>query len=67
MKTVPIEVCESFTEEITPRSSKALLARMTEHTYHGIERVVLDVSSPGGEIASAMNLYEQLVRRPLNL
>jgi ATP-dependent protease ClpP protease subunit len=60
METTPFEVCESFSEEITVSSSDALLRRLAEHASHGIERVVLDVSSPGGEVLSAVGLYEEL-------
>jgi ATP-dependent protease ClpP protease subunit len=67
METAPIEVCEEFSEEIWPWSREALLARMTEHAYHGVARVVLDISSPGGEVACAMSLYQQLRSTPFEL
>jgi ATP-dependent protease ClpP protease subunit len=55
------EARERFSEEITPASSEALLERMSEHARNGIERVLLDVSSPGGEVASAMRLHRALL------
>jgi ATP-dependent protease ClpP protease subunit len=67
METFPTEVREGFSQAITPQSSETLLANMTEHAYHGMERVVLDVSSPGGEVASVMSLYEKLLSRPFEL
>jgi Clp protease len=60
METPIVVVRESFSEEITPESTEALMAKMTEHAYRGVERVELDVSSPGGEVASAMRVYEKL-------
>jgi hypothetical protein len=60
METSPSEACERFSEEITPASSEALLERMSAHARNGIERVVLDISSPGGEVASAMRLHHAL-------
>ncbi len=60
METSPREARERFSEEITPASSEALLERMSGHARNGVERVVLDISSPGGEVASAMRLYHAL-------
>jgi ATP-dependent protease ClpP protease subunit len=40
---------------------------MSEHAYHGVERVVLDVSSPGGEVKNAMILYNKLCSVPFEL
>jgi ATP-dependent protease ClpP protease subunit len=60
METTLSEARERFSEEITPASSGALLERMSTHARNGIERVVLDVSSPGGEVASAMRLHRAL-------
>lgn len=60
MEIVPREARERFSEEITPATSEALLERMSRHARHGIERVVLDISSPGGEVASAMRLHRAL-------
>jgi hypothetical protein len=67
MNVAPIEVCETFSEEITPASGEALLARMSEHASRGVERVVLNISSPGGEVATAMKLYEELRAAPFEL
>jgi hypothetical protein len=60
METVPRSARERFSGEITPAASEALLERMSGHARQGIERVVLDISSPGGEVASAMRLYRAL-------
>jgi ATP-dependent protease ClpP protease subunit len=67
MENVPFEVCESFSEEITPSSSEALVARMVEYRYRDIHRVVLDVSSPGGQVESAMSIYRALRSVPFEL
>jgi ATP-dependent protease ClpP protease subunit len=67
MEIAPIEVHEEFSEEIWPWSREALLAKMTEHAYHGAEHVVLDVCSPGGEVASAMSVYQALRSSPFEL
>jgi ATP-dependent protease ClpP protease subunit len=67
MEIAPIEVHEQFSEEIWPWSGEALLAKMTEHAYLGVEHVVLDVSSLGGEVASAMSVYQALRSSPFEL
>jgi ATP-dependent protease ClpP protease subunit len=67
METTPTEVHESFSEEIWPWSRESLLAKIAEHACHGVGRVVLEVSSPGGEVESAMMLYEELLSTPVEL
>jgi ATP-dependent protease ClpP protease subunit len=67
MEIHPVEIHEEFSDEIWPQSSEALLARMTEHAHHGVERVVLDMATPGGEVASAMMLLEKLSESPIEL
>ncbi len=67
METAPIEVHEEFSEEIWPWSREALLAKMTEHAYHRVERVRLVVSSPGGEVASTMELFKELSESSIEL
>jgi ATP-dependent protease ClpP protease subunit len=67
METGPREAHESFATEIDEQSGEALLAKMTEHSSRGVERVVLDISSPGGEVSSAMRLYEGLLSTPFEL
>jgi ATP-dependent protease ClpP protease subunit len=57
----PTEAHDEFTGEITSESSRVLLARMVEHTYEGVDRVVLDVASPGGHVDSAIHLHNELV------
>jgi len=64
MEIAPIEVCEQFSEKIWPWSSEALVAKMTEHAYRGVECVVLDVSSLGGDVKSAMRVYQALCSPP---
>ncbi|HEX3909655.1 MAG TPA: ATP-dependent Clp protease proteolytic subunit [Solirubrobacteraceae bacterium] len=60
METVPHEAHETFSGEIRTESAKTLLAKMNEHVAHGVEQVVLDVSSCGGEVAQAKGLYKEL-------
>jgi ATP-dependent protease ClpP protease subunit len=67
MEIAPLEVHEEFSEEIWPWSREALLAKMTEHAYHGAERVHLVVSSPGGQVASTMTLFTKLTESPIEL
>lgn len=67
METTPIEICETFFEKITTQSTEGLLTRMTEHAYHGAERVRLVVSSPGGQVASTMTLFTKLTESPIEL
>lgn len=67
VSAIPLDVCEDFSEEITPGSREALVAKMVEHAYHDVKRVVLDVSSPGGEMVSAMHLYDALCSTPFLL
>ena len=67
MEITPTEVRESFSEEIWPWSSEALLAKMTEHAHHGAKRVRLVVSSPGGQVVSTMTLFTKLTEAPIEL
>lgn len=54
------DIHEYFAEDITKRSSETLMANMTEHGSHGAERVVLELSTRGGEVESAMHAYTAL-------
>jgi ATP-dependent protease ClpP protease subunit len=68
MEIAPIEVHEAFSDEIWPWSSReALLQKINEHAYHGVERIVLDVSSPGGEVASTMVLFKELSKSSIEV
>lgn len=60
METTPSEIYEAFSGEIDLPSSRALAAKMVEHTYHGRERVVLHMSSPGGPVVPSLRLYHAL-------
>jgi ATP-dependent protease ClpP protease subunit len=64
METAPI-VYEEFSEEIWPKSRDALLAKMTEYARNDVGCVVLAMSTPGGEVASAIALHEGLRSLPI--
>ncbi|MGH2902503.1 MAG: ATP-dependent Clp protease proteolytic subunit [Solirubrobacteraceae bacterium] len=67
METIPAEARETFSEEIWPETSEALVRSITYYANCGIERVVLDLSSPGGEVASGIELYKTLSMMPIEL
>jgi ATP-dependent protease ClpP protease subunit len=67
METQPIEVRQDFRGPITVSAREALVEQMSAHAGEGVERVVLEISTPGGEVASAMELYDQLQALPLQL
>jgi ATP-dependent protease ClpP protease subunit len=67
MEATPNEIHEAFSGEIDLSSSEALTAKMVEHTYRGTERMVLDVSSPGGKVVPSFGLYQALRSTPFEL
>lgn len=61
------EIYEAFSGEIDLSSSEALTAKMVERTYQGAERVILDISSPGGKVTPSLRLYRALRSTPFEL
>jgi ATP-dependent protease ClpP protease subunit len=67
METTPAVVRETFSGRITPQTSEALVANMSDYADHDVERVVLDMSTPGGVVASGITLYKRLRSLPFEL
>jgi ATP-dependent Clp protease protease subunit len=63
----PSEVYVSFSAEINVNTTEALLAAMANIANQGVPKVVLCLSSPGGEVMSGMNLYNMLRAMPFEL
>jgi ATP-dependent Clp protease, protease subunit len=60
MNRTPTEADATFYATIDPVTSEALLTRVGEHAENGVETVHIVMSSPGGKVASGMELYENL-------
>jgi ATP-dependent protease ClpP protease subunit len=63
----PPEVYVLFSAEVNVNTTEALLATMANIASQGIPRVVLCLSSPGGDVMSGMNLYNVLRAMPFEL
>lgn len=63
----PPEVYVLFSAEVNVNTTEALLAAMANIASQGIPRVVLCLSSPGGDVMSGMNLYNVLRAMPFDL
>lgn len=64
---VPPEVYVSFSAEIDANTTESLLATMSNLTNQGVQRVVLCISTPGGNVMSGMNVYNMLRAMPFTL
>ena len=67
MSTTPTEATVTFSTELTIATSEALLADVEGHAEHGVEHIQLAMSTRGGEVASAMMLFEELIASPIKL
>jgi ATP-dependent protease ClpP protease subunit len=61
------KVHTTFSGEVTVESSKILVDDMIQCVSHGVKQVVLDVTTPGGEVASGVKLHEVLSSMPMEL
>jgi ATP-dependent Clp protease, protease subunit len=64
---VPPEVYVSFSAEINVNTAEPLIAAMSNLANQGVPRVVLCLSSPGGDVMSGMNIYNMLRAMPFEL
>jgi ATP-dependent protease ClpP protease subunit len=64
---VPPEVFVSFSAEINVNTAEALIATIANLANQSVARVVLLISSPGGDVMSGMNAYNVLRALPIEL
>lgn len=63
----PAEVYVLFSAEVNVNTTEALLATMANIANQGIPKVILGLSTPGGDVMSGMNLYNVLRALPFKL
>jgi ATP-dependent Clp protease, protease subunit len=61
------EVYVSFSAEINVNTVEALLGTMANIASQGVPKVVLCMSSPGGDVMGGMNVYNMLRAMPFEL
>jgi ATP-dependent protease ClpP protease subunit len=64
---VPETVYVTFSAEINVKTTESLVATMANLVNKGVKTVYLALSTPGGEVASGMNLYNVLRALPIRL
>jgi len=57
----------SFSAEIVPQTTEALIATMAQLANQGVPEVYLMLSTPGGAVMNGLNLYNVLRAMPFNL
>lgn len=57
----------SFSAEIVPKTTEALIAVMAEQANKGVDEVYLMLSTPGGSVMNGLNLYNVLRAFPFKL
>ncbi len=57
----------SFSAEIVPKTSEALLAVLADQVNQGVRTVYLMLSTPGGSVMHGLNLYNVLRALPIKL
>jgi ATP-dependent Clp protease, protease subunit len=63
----PTEVYVSFSAEIMPQSTEALIALLAQQAVLGVPKVTLLLSTPGGSVMNGLNLYNVLRGFPFHL
>jgi ATP-dependent protease ClpP protease subunit len=63
----PNEVYVSFSSEVNPETSEALLAAMANCANKQVPKVHLLLSTPGGSVMNGLNLYNMLLGMPFEL
>src|ERR1700683_2069856 len=63
----PKEVYVMFSAEINVNTTESLLATMADIVNQGIPRVILCLSTPGGDVMCGMDLYNVLRGLPFEL
>ena len=64
---VPEIVYVSFSAEINPTTTEALINAMASCASQGVKEVYLMISTPGGSVMNGMNLYNVLRAMPIKL
>jgi ATP-dependent Clp protease protease subunit len=71
MTTAPIPTSSrtyiSFSAEVSPSTTEALIASLAVCANSGVEEVYLLLSTPGGSVMNGMNLYNVLRAMPFRL
>lgn len=67
VQQTPKTIYVSFSAEINPQTTEALLGVLAQHTMQGIERVYLMLSTPGGQVPCGINIYNVLRAMPFHL
>jgi len=57
----------SFSAEIVPKTSEALLAVLAQQANEGVKEVHLMLSTPGGSVMNGINLYNVMRAMPFHL
>jgi ATP-dependent Clp protease protease subunit len=57
----------SFSAEINPNTTEALIALLSNHVNRGVKEVYLMLSTPGGSVMNGLNLYNILRALPIKL
>jgi len=65
--TTPSRVYVSFTAEIIPVTTEALLGAMAEQANKGVQELYLLLSTPGGQVMNGITLYHALRAMPFKL
>lgn len=63
----PPEVFVSFSAEVIPATTEALIATMSKLANEGKQSVCLLLSTPGGSVSNGVNLYNVLRAMPFHL
>lgn len=64
---VPNTVCVSFSAEIVPQTTEALLNVCAQLANQGVPNVYLAISTPGGSVMHGLNAYNVLRAMPFKL
>jgi ATP-dependent Clp protease, protease subunit len=57
----------SFSAEIVPKTTEALLGVLAQQANEGVKRVYLLLSTPGGSVMNGINLYNVMRAMPFHL
>ena len=66
-QVVPESVYVTFSAEINVKTTESLLATMANLVNKQVKTVHLALSTPGGEVAAGLNLYNVLRALPIDL
>jgi len=63
----PPRVYVSFSAEVNPHTTEALIAALANCANQGVQEVYLALSTPGGSVMNGMNLYNVMRAMPFKL